>query len=87
MAEQVLCRIQQIIELLRQFQIAHGNMKTTNFLVQNSHVWLIDLDSMQQISSPEVFHCAHQADIMRLLRNWEPGPRQYKLFHGMREIL
>ncbi|MBE9516187.1 MAG: hypothetical protein IME93_04335 [Proteobacteria bacterium] len=83
----VLSAMQQIVGLLQRFRIAHGDMKATNFLVRNGRVWLIDLDGMRQISSPGTFHRAHQADIMRLLQNWEPGSRQYKLFHGMRETV
>ncbi len=63
-----------IVVSLKQFKISHGDLKATNFLVDEGRVILIDLDSLVQHSSEKSFAKAHAKDIHRFQKNWTMLP-------------
>lgn len=56
---------------LYQLGIAHGDCKSSNFLVFADRIHLIDLDAMRQTRFEWCAAKAHVRDLKRLLRNWE----------------
>lgn len=72
-----------IVRQMQKFNIAHGDLKATNFLVSGDKVYLLDLDSMRQIKSESAFNKAHKVDIMRLLVNWDTESGWYQLIKQM----
>lgn len=64
---------QAIVDLfksLHDVRISHGDLKATNLLWHAGRVLLIDLDAVQQHTSPQRHAKAWQRDRARLLRNW-----------------
>jgi tRNA A-37 threonylcarbamoyl transferase component Bud32 len=57
----------KVMALLR---ISHGDFKGTNFLVDDSELTVIDLDSMQLHKSEKSYRCAIQKDHQRFMKNW-----------------
>ena len=57
--------------VLIQLKISHGDLKGTNFLIQDNGVWVIDLDAMSEFRSQRRFLSRFQADRARFLRNWD----------------
>src|SRR5690606_22325046 len=49
---EIVQQITELFEQLRRHHIYHGDLKATNFLVdQQQKIWLIDLGAMQQITT------------------------------------
>jgi len=65
-------QLNTIFATFQRYQISHGDLKASNFLL-NSHniVELIDLDSMQQHQSSGSFNKAFNKDKIRFLKNWQ----------------
>jgi len=57
----------KVMALLR---ISHGDFKGTNFLVDNSGLTVIDLDSMQLHKSEKSYRRAIEKDQQRFMKNW-----------------
>lgn len=67
-------QIDSLVETLRAFGdngLVHGDMKASNFILDNHRVWVIDLDSLSWPRWRWRARRGHRADIRRFLRNWE----------------
>jgi tRNA A-37 threonylcarbamoyl transferase component Bud32 len=64
----------QLFSLFHQLNFCHGDCKATNFLIKDNELWVLDLDAMQECSSPTRFQKLFQADRERFLRNWQSQP-------------
>lgn len=62
--------LRSLFQLLARAGISHGDMKATNLLVQDKHIFLIDFDGARELSGPALKQ-ALQDDLDRFLRNWE----------------
>ncbi len=63
----------EILSLFRSLHglcISHGDLKATNLLWHGGHVFLIDLDALEQHLSASSYARAWQVDRARFLRNW-----------------
>ncbi len=70
--EDELKQIKKIFSLLQQYQIAHGDLKAQNLLLdEQGRVLLIDLDAMKEYNDLDSFHAAFAKDKARFLRNWQ----------------
>jgi tRNA A-37 threonylcarbamoyl transferase component Bud32 len=70
--ENELQQIGRIFRLLHHYHIAHGDLKATNWMIdEDGIVSLIDLDAMRQVFSPSRFIKMHGRDKQRFLRNWK----------------
>ena len=56
-------------------QIAHGDLKASNILVEDGRPVLIDLDSLREYRCKHRFEVAHVRDLKRLLKNWQDKPQ------------
>ena len=62
--------IVSLFSSLHALRISHGDLKATNLLFHDGKVFVIDLDAVQQHSSPHTYARAWARDRERLLRNW-----------------
>lgn len=71
----VAARMGRLLAQLHELQISHGDMKATNFLVDDGgEVGVIDLDAMQRHRFGRAFERAWQRDMKRFLANWQSDP-------------
>ncbi|MCW8929454.1 MAG: hypothetical protein OQL19_04355 [Gammaproteobacteria bacterium] len=59
------------LKKLSEYKITHGDLKGSNFLINNNKVWLIDLDAMTQHKKNWRFEKNWQRDKTRFLKNWD----------------
>ena len=60
-----------ILLIMQREQISHGDMKATNFLINDGQLVVLDLDALCQHSQQSTFERAFQRDIRRFLQNWQ----------------
>lgn len=63
----------QLIHFLiafRSMRVVHGDLKATNFIVQEGKLYLIDLDGMKCCCSAKEFQIGFRDDLKRFLENW-----------------
>jgi len=60
-----------IFNKLGEYYITHGDLKGSNFLIQKSQSWLIDLDGMKQHKTRQSYNKNWLKDKQRFLENWE----------------
>ncbi len=66
-AEQLISTLNQLYE----YNISHGDLKGSNFLIHENKVWLLDLDAMVQHKMNWLFNRKWQRDKVRFLKNWD----------------
>lgn len=66
-----LSEFKTMIGTLRDFNIVHGDMKATNFLVTAQGVAVLDLDGMYQELDTGRYARAHEKDLQRFAKNWK----------------
>lgn len=74
---------QQFVNLFKIFHklgIYHGDCKATNFLVQDNHPCVIDLDAMREFRNRNRYLRAYKVDRERFLRNWRAMPELQRWF-------
>jgi tRNA A-37 threonylcarbamoyl transferase component Bud32 len=65
-------QLNKIFVTFQSYQISHGDLKASNFLLNSQNIIeLIDLDSMQQHQSRGSFNKAFIKDKKRFLKNWQ----------------
>lgn len=70
----------RLFELFYNLGIHHGDCKATNFLLNEQHPWVIDLDSMREFNSHQSFLRHYRVDRARFLRNWKPDSKVREWF-------
>ena len=71
-----------IVMALKAHRIAHGDLKDTNFLMSDRGPVLIDLDSMREYRSENLFEKASIKDRRRFLQNWLDRPELVDRLQG-----
>jgi tRNA A-37 threonylcarbamoyl transferase component Bud32 len=61
----------ELLQLLADASISHGDLKATNFVVANTRLFLTDLDAMCVHRFRWRFQLAFRRDCKRLIKNWE----------------
>lgn len=85
--KQVMLEVARMMYKLMLLQIAHGDLKASNILVDAGQPLLIDLDSMREFRCKRRFEAAHVRDLKRLLKNWQEKPElQQMLVHALQEV-
>jgi tRNA A-37 threonylcarbamoyl transferase component Bud32 len=79
--------VANLVRQLIRANISHGDMKATNFIITNNGLQLIDLDSMQIHTSHAKTVVAINADLDRLLRNWEDASVKFSFSSALQKIL
>lgn len=68
---------------LGQLQLAHRDMKATNFIVNEAgDITLIDLDSMRRLPRGPLLARARRLDRLRFLKNWQGRPELEQVFRA-----
>ena len=70
--ERLVDGLTSLVERLQRERIVHGDLKATNFLVDEADVWLLDLHAVRR-SGPAIDRGLRR-DRRRFLRNLEPWP-------------
>ncbi|MGH1372422.1 MAG: lipopolysaccharide kinase InaA family protein [Cellvibrionaceae bacterium] len=71
--------IEQLLTIMSQHQISHGDFKATN-LLWDEQLCVIDLDSICWHKKQSSWQKAFAKDKARLLRNWKPNSQPYEHF-------
>ena len=74
-----LDRFSELFKRMNLARIYHGDLKSSNLLVTDKGIALIDLESMKTCSAFNVT-TLQQKDRNRFLKNWQDKPTQWKLF-------
>lgn len=69
--EHALSQFKILFATLRDYNIVHGDMKATNFLVMERSLAVLDLDGMHQELDAGRFARARKKDLQRFAKNWE----------------
>ncbi len=81
--EEVIVRmVKDYLLSLERSYISHGDLKATNFIVHDSKVYLIDLDSMKSYKNFDVYQPFWKQDTSRFMQNWHENPYVMELFQS-----
>ena len=70
-------QLTQMLHGLWRTGLCHGDFKASNFLISNEKLFLIDLDSMKQLSGTGAIQSAITRDTKRFLANWEGNTHKH----------
>lgn len=68
--ELVLDKIISMFKKMKENNLVHGDMKATNFLINNEVPYLIDVDAVRKFTRKKAFNRKFKKDMNRFLRNW-----------------
>ena len=77
-------KIQTLLHALWQQRISHGDLKSSNILLHNNQVYIIDLDAMRCHKRSKTFSYYVKKDFQRFLANWKTLPQYEKLFTNLK---
>jgi len=66
----MLDRFKSLFATMQIYKISHGDMKASNFIYRNEHLFVLDLDAMQRHRSGEKAARFFRKDLERFRRNW-----------------
>jgi len=69
--EHLVALFRDLFKTMAEYQISHGDMKATNFLIKQNKVYVLDLDAMTRTESREKFKDMFSKDMKRFQKNWE----------------
>ncbi len=75
--------VHQITDILLTFprvKVAHGDFKSTNFIVGNNKTFMVDLDSINSFTLSGIFKKSYLRDINRFEHNWAHSPSARNAF-------
>lgn len=81
--QRVLGEFKIMFSALRDFNIVHGDMKATNFLVTENGLAVLDLDGMHQELDARRFARDSGKDLQRFARNWEDDQARAQAVQSM----
>jgi tRNA A-37 threonylcarbamoyl transferase component Bud32 len=85
--KRVMLEVARMMYKLMLLQIAHGDLKASNILINAGQPLLIDLDSLREFRCKRRFEAAHVRDLKRLLKNWQDRSQvQQMLVHALQEV-
>ncbi len=64
-------KLLSVLTHLGDYKITHGDLKGSNFLIDQDKVYLLDLDGMKQHRYQWTFNKSWQRDQQRFLKNWD----------------
>lgn len=77
----------ELLQMLADARLSHGDFKATNFLVENGKLSVIDIDGMRVHQSMQCFRRAFERDCKRLLKNWADLPQVFERFKARLALL
>jgi tRNA A-37 threonylcarbamoyl transferase component Bud32 len=78
--EDVVEQFVEILRLLTDASLSHGDFKATNFLVDAGKISITDLDAMREHYFRYTYRRAFRKDCQRLMKNWKGMPEIEKTF-------
>jgi len=69
-AETVFAAFEQLLKIMHDYKISHGDMKLSNFIYESDLLHVLDLDSMERFTSARRFHTRFTKDLARFRKNW-----------------
>ena len=72
--------MQNFFQVMAAQNLAHGDLKASNFLISDDKLEILDLDSMRSYQSRQFHQHKLFRDKRRFLRNWIQQPRTYEFF-------
>lgn len=73
-------RFGELVQLLANASISHGDFKATNFIVANEGLSIIDLDALCEHRLRWRYRRAFRRDCKRLMKNWMDSPEIAEIF-------
>lgn len=70
----ILAQFNQLFQVMREYNISHGDMKASNFIYHDERLYVIDLDATKRHRSAAAARSSLQKDIERFRRNWIGTP-------------
>ena len=68
--DELLAAFQQLLEIMHDYKISHGDMKVSNFIYTSKLLYVLDLDSMQRHKTTLRFRNRFAKDLARFRKNW-----------------
>lgn len=84
--EEVVELFRQFLTLMNDYQISHGDMKATNFIISDKQLFVLDLDAMKRHESRSAFAQKFAADLARFRKNWIDSPLEPFVDSMIKEI-
>lgn len=84
--EDLISEFEIFFNVMKDYQISHGDMKATNFIYYNRRVYILDLDAMKRHKFRWLAKRKAVSDIRRFEKNWRGGPYE-ELFAPLVEKL
>lgn len=78
-------QLEDILLTYPRVRVAHGDFKSTNFIVGDDQPVTIDLDSIRSFRLARLFRDTYLRDLERFQRNWGHSPSATALFTPMIE--
>lgn len=77
----IVARFKLLLQAFQTYHISHGDMKASNFVIKDDHLYVLDLDAMKQHGSAKAARPYVKKDRERFVRNWtdtvfEPAVQQ-----------
>jgi tRNA A-37 threonylcarbamoyl transferase component Bud32 len=69
-AEKILQEFTDVFQIMKKYQINHGDMKASNFIYSGGILYMLDLDAMQRHKSRQKFMVLFSRDMVRFRKNW-----------------
>jgi tRNA A-37 threonylcarbamoyl transferase component Bud32 len=67
---EIVALFRGLFKIMADYRISHGDMKATNFLLQDKELYVLDLDAMVRNRSKEKFTEKFSKDLERFRKNW-----------------
>ena len=67
--DELLAAFQQLLEIMHDYKISHGDMKASNFIYTSKLLYVLDLDSMQRHKTALRFRNRFAKDLARFRKN------------------
>lgn len=68
--KEIVSLFRELFKTMADYRISHGDMKATNFLLQNKKLHVLDLDVMTRNASNAKFAEKFSKDLLRFGKNW-----------------
>lgn len=72
--KEVVDLFRRLLSVMNDYNISHGDMKATNFIITDNQLYVLDLDAMRRHESRKVFSQKFTADLARFQKNWVASP-------------
>jgi tRNA A-37 threonylcarbamoyl transferase component Bud32 len=67
---EIVALFRGLFKIMADYQISHGDMKATNFLLKDDKIFVLDLDTMTRNTSKGKFMEKFRKDLKRFRKNW-----------------